>query len=79
MTHFIVCRTCGKHLAAGSAVARGYCTDECARLYSSCINCGKYFPRGKGFDNEHCSKDCTVKYQILRKYGPEPVTVITEV
>ncbi len=79
MTRFIACRTCGKFLEAGNAVARGYCGNECTRQYSVCVNCGRYFLRGKGFDDEHCSRDCTVKYQILRKYGPEPVTVVTEV
>jgi hypothetical protein len=78
MTHFIVCRTCGKFLDEGSVIARGYCGEECTRTYSACVNCGKYFLRGKGFDDDHCSRDCTVKYQILRKYGPEPVTVVTE-
>jgi ribosomal protein L32 len=79
VTHFIVCRTCGKYLAAGDVVARGYCSEECTYLYSSCVNCGRYFLHGKGFDSEHCSKDCTIRYQILRKYGPEPVTVVAEV
>ena len=79
MTHFITCRMCGKYLDAGSAVARGYCTEDCTRFYSSCANCGRYFLRGKGFDKEYCSQDCTVRYQIVRKYGPEPVTVVTEV
>ena len=79
MTHFITCRTCGKYLTAATVVARGYCDEECTRLYATCINCGKYFPRGKGFDDDHCSKDCTTRYQILRKYGPEPVTVVAEV
>jgi hypothetical protein len=78
VTHFIACRTCGKHLDAASAVARRYCAEECSRVYSACVNCGKYFLRGKGFDEEHCSRECTVKYQILRKYGPEPVTVVAE-
>ncbi|MGA2764958.1 MAG: hypothetical protein ABSG17_16535 [Spirochaetia bacterium] len=79
MTHFIVCRTCGKYTGAGDVVARGYCTEECTLTYSSCVNCGRYFLRGKGFDSEHCTKECTVKYQIFRKYGPEPVTVVAEV
>jgi len=79
MTHFIACRTCGKYLDAGSAVARAYCTEDCTRFYSSCANCGRYFLRGKGFDKEYCSQDCAVRYEILRKYGPEPVTVVTEV
>jgi hypothetical protein len=47
--------------------------------YSACINCGTYFLKGQGFDGEHCSRDCTVKYVILRKYGPEPVTIVAEV
>jgi len=79
MTQFITCRTCGTYVPAGEVVARGYCTEECIRAYSVCVNCGKYFPRGKGIDDEHCSKDCTTRYQILRKYGPEPVTVVAEV
>jgi hypothetical protein len=79
VTRFITCRTCGKFVDAGAAVARAYCTDECTRLYTACTNCGKYFLRGKGHDDEHCSRDCAIKYQIFRKYGPEPVTVVTEV
>jgi len=76
---FIRCRTCGKYLAAGNAVARGYCTEECTLSYPSCVTCGRYFLSGTGFDNDHCSKDCVIKYEIFRKYGPEPVTVVTEV
>jgi len=79
MTRFIVCRTCGKYTSASSLVARAYCTDECARAYAACVNCGRYFLRGRGFDSEHCSKECATRYQIFRKYGPEPVTVVTEV
>jgi hypothetical protein len=43
------------------------------------MNCGSVFLRGKGFDGENCTRECTVHYQIMRKYGPEPVTVVTEV
>jgi hypothetical protein len=43
------------------------------------VNCASVFPRGKGFDEEHCSRECTVQYQIFRKFGPEPVTIVTEV
>ena len=43
------------------------------------MTCGRAFLRGKGFDGEHCTRECTVRYQIVRKYGPEPVTVVTEV
>ncbi len=79
MTRFIVCRTCGRYTEAPSAVARAYCTKECTKAYSTCVNCGKHFPRGSGFDSEHCSKECTLTYRILRRYGPEPVTVVAEV
>ena len=79
MSAYFACRTCGKWVAAAQAVNRGYCSDDCTRAYSTCANCGKAFLRGKGFDGEHCSKECTVRYQIMRKYGPEPVTVVTEV
>jgi hypothetical protein len=47
--------------------------------FSSCTNCGKAFPKGKGYDADSCTRECTVRYQILRKYGPQPVTVVTEV
>jgi hypothetical protein len=47
--------------------------------FSSCTNCGKAFPKGKGYDADSCTRECTVHYQILRKYGPQPVTVVTEV
>ena len=79
MTRYIACRTCGKYLSARDAVARGYCSEDCARAFSACVTCGKYFLKSRGFDSEHCSKDCTVRYRILRKYGPQPVTVVTEV
>jgi len=49
------------------------------RVFASCPNCGRYFTRGKSFDGERCSKECAVHYQILRRYGPQPVTVVTEV
>jgi ribosomal protein S26 len=89
VTAYIVCRNCGKYVPVAEAVHRGegagaprrvpYCSDDCMRGYASCENCGKFFLRGKGFDSEHCTRECTVRYQILRKYGPEPVTVVTEV
>jgi hypothetical protein len=79
VTSYIVCRTCGTYVTAGNVVNRSYCSEECTRLYSSCSNCGKAFLRGKGFDEEYCTRECAVKYQILRKYGPQPVTVVTEV
>jgi hypothetical protein len=79
MSAWLVCRTCGKHVSAASAFERAWCSEECSRTWSVCITCGRYFVRGKGYDPEHCSRDCTVRYQIVRKYGPEPVTVVTEV
>jgi hypothetical protein len=79
VTAYIVCRTCGTYVTAAAAVNRAYCSEECTRLYATCSNCGKAFLRGKGFDDEFCTRACTVKYQILRKYGPQPVTVVTEV
>ena len=79
MTSFLVCRTCGKYLAASEAVNRAFCSEDCTRSYDACTNCGRFFLKGKGFDGEHCTRECTVHYQILRKYGPEPVTVVTEV
>ena len=66
-------------MPAADALNRAFCSDECTRAYSACSNCGRIFLRGKGFDGEYCSKECTVRYQIFRKYGPEPVTVVTEV
>ncbi len=79
MTGYIVCRTCGKYVPATEVVNRAWCSEECTRAFSSCSNCGKFFPSGKGFEKEYCQKECTVHYQILRKYGPQPVTVVTEV
>jgi hypothetical protein len=79
VTSFQVCRNCGKYFPAAEAVHRAYCSEECTQSYSTCENCGSFFHRGEGFDNEHCTRECTVMYQILRKYGPEPVTVVTEV
>jgi hypothetical protein len=79
MTSYRPCRTCGRYTAAGQWTARGHCSPECGLAYSACINCGTYFLKGQGFDGEHCSRDCTVKYVILRKYGPEPVTIVAEV
>jgi len=79
MTGYLVCRTCGKYVASQDVVKRAYCSEDCTRGYDACGNCGRFFPKGKGFDREHCSRECTVHYQILRKYGPEPVTVVAEV
>jgi uncharacterized Zn finger protein len=79
VTAYIVCRTCGRYVTAENVVNRAWCSEECTRAFSSCANCGTFFPAGRGFDKEHCHKECTVRYQILRKYGPQPVTVVTEV
>ena len=79
MTSYASCRTCGNYVAASALVNHGYCSEDCTRAYALCVNCGKAFPRGGGFDGEYCTKECTTRYQILRKYGPEPVTVVTEV
>jgi hypothetical protein len=78
MTTYTICHTCGRFVAAGSVINRAYCSEECTRSYAECANCGRFFPRGKGFDGTYCTQACTVRYQILRKYGPEPVTVVTE-
>ena len=79
MTGYVVCRTCGRYVPAADAVKRAWCSEACTVAFSSCTNCGKFFPAGTGFDRESCTRDCTVQYQILRKYGPQPVTVVTEV
>jgi ribosomal protein S26 len=79
MTGYIVCRTCGRYVPAADAVKRAWCSPACTMAFSSCTNCGKFFPAGTGFDRESCTRECTVQYQILRKYGPQPVTVVTEV
>jgi hypothetical protein len=79
MTVFITCRTCGRYLPAPTAVRGAWCSDDCMRAFSTCVNCGTAFLRGQGFDAEHCSRECTVQYQIFRKFGPEPITVVTEV
>jgi hypothetical protein len=79
MTAYVHCRTCGKIVTAPEAHARAYCSKDCVRTYHTCVNCGKHFPASEGFDEQHCSKACTVKYVIQRRYGPQPVTVITEV
>jgi hypothetical protein len=79
MTTFVACRTCGRYVPAASVVNRAYCSEECTMAYSSCANCGRAFAKGKGYDAESCTKECTVRYQILRKYGPQPVTVVAEV
>ena len=79
MTPYRACRTCGKYVPYPELLQRAYCSEDCMRMFASCPNCGRYFTRGKGFDGERCSKDCAVHYQILRRYGPQPVTVVTEV
>ncbi len=79
MTGFIVCRTCGRYVSAGDVVKRAWCSDECTRTFETCANCGRHYPAGQGFDRQACSRECTVHYQIFRKYGPQPVTVVTEV
>lgn len=79
MTPFISCRTCGRWLPAANLLHKAWCSEECGRAWSTCTTCGSAFPRGQGSDTEHCSRDCTVQYRISRKYGPEPITVVTEV
>ena len=79
MSAFLACRTCGRYVTGQDAVNRAFCSDPCTEVYDACRNCGRWFVRGTGFDGEHCTRECTVHYQILRKYGPEPVTVVTEV
>jgi hypothetical protein len=79
MTGFLVCRTCGKYVTGADVVNRAFCSEDCTRVFGACVNCGRFFLKGKGFDGEHCTRECTVHYQILRKYGPEPVTVVAEV
>ena len=79
MTSYVVCRTCGRYVPAANVVNRAWCSTECTIAYSTCTNCGRFFPRGTGFDSESCTPECTVRYKILRKYGPQPVTVVTEV
>jgi hypothetical protein len=79
MSAYIACRTCGKYSEAGETGGRRHCSKECTLGYGACVTCGTYFRKGQGFDDEHCSKACTVKYVILRKYGPQPVTIVAEV
>ena len=79
MTQFISCRNCGTYVTPSRLKPRHMCSNECSRMYAVCVNCGKYFVKGEGADDEHCSKACTTKYVILRKYGPQPVTIIAEV
>ncbi len=84
MTRYRTCRTCGKYIPAGEGVSsKGYCSEECARVYGTCVTCGRHFLRGsQGNEDhgaEHCSKECGVRYAIVRKYGPEPVTIVAEV
>jgi hypothetical protein len=79
MTSYLVCRTCGKHMDAESAVNGEWCSGDCTCTYGTCKTCGRFFLTGQGFDDSHCSRECTVRYSLLRKYGPAPVTVVTEV
>jgi hypothetical protein len=79
MTQFIPCRNCGLYVTPSEVKPRRVCSDECSKTYTACVNCGKYFVKGEGADDEYCSKACTAKYVILRKYGPQPVTIIAEV
>ncbi len=79
MSSWLVCRTCGRYVSAAESIERMWCSDECRLTWSVCVNCGSFFTTGHGFDTDHCSRDCAVRYQIVRQYGPEPVTVVTEV
>ncbi len=79
MISYLVCRTCGKYVPTAEAVARAFCSEACTHAYSTCVTCGRAFRQGKGFDNEHCARECAARYQIVRKYGPEPVAVVAEV
>jgi hypothetical protein len=79
VTRYLSCRTCGTWVPLADAVSRAFCSEECTRAYTECITCGRIFLRGKGFDGEHCTRECSTRYMIFRKYGPEPVTDVTEV
>ena len=79
MTQYVPCRNCGAYVTPSHLKPRRVCSDDCSRAYAACVNCGRYFVKGEGADDEHCSKACTVQYRILRKYGPQPVTIIAEV
>jgi hypothetical protein len=79
MTGYVSCRNCGKYVPGAELTGNRHCSRECTLVYSTCVNCGTYFLKGSGFDDEHCGKACTVKYVIMRKYGPEPVTIVAEV
>jgi hypothetical protein len=79
MTTYVHCRTCGRFISSAEAETRTFCSKTCVRTYHTCVNCGKYYLRSDGFDEDHCSKACTVKYIIQRKYGPQPVNVLSEV
>jgi len=79
MSQYRACRNCGRYVAFPDLVHQAYCSEDCLRAFSTCTTCGRYFARGKGFDAERCSRECAVRYEITRKYGPQPVTVVTEV
>ena len=79
MNQYRVCRNCGRYVTYPELVQRAYCSEDCLQAYQSCPTCGRFFLRGQGFDGERCSRECTVRYQITRRYGPQPVTVVTEV
>jgi hypothetical protein len=78
MTSFTACVNCGRYVESEGGALR-YCSKECATAFSTCLNCGRHFKKGEGLDENHCSKECTVQYVIMRKYGPEPVTIVAEV
>ncbi len=63
----------------GNLVNRAYCSEECTRAYAQLRELRKGIPPGQRLRRGGCTRECTVRYQILRKYGPEPVTVVTEV
>jgi hypothetical protein len=78
MAHFDRCRTCGRWTPRARLSNEGRCSPECSRTFTTCANCGKVFVSGEGFDGEHCSRECTIRFLIVRNYGPRPVSLATE-
>jgi hypothetical protein len=78
MAHFDRCRTCGRWTPRARLSNEGRCSPECARAFTTCVNCGTVFVAGEGFDGEHCSRECTIRFLIVRNYGPRPVSLATE-
>lgn len=61
---FYRCRNCGRIVPSPSIVGDGFCSADCAVLYTNCTTCGRYFEQTKGSSASTCSAECDIKYSV---------------